>query len=194
MSRGGPFDEDIDNIRCAYGPVRVMFDPAALEKELQEVHDKIEAEKLLGPVEQLLIVPAEGDPAGLLAEGPCGSRPPMSVPNDVSGLWEVAFPTQAPEPGDALALIWDGKPLQAGCDHLARAANRPDKIITSWPRPSRPCVPWPSGLRLPWKSRWSLSEGRSPEEKSDGFGAEGLSCACCDSSRALHALLRACRR
>lgn len=77
----------------------------------------------MSKVHAVLLVPHEGDPHGLLKEGPFGARPPMVV--RVRGRWinpwvrpsdadrtiltewaidEIALPT-------ALVLAWDGKPV-----------------------------------------------------------------------------------
>lgn len=90
----------------------------------------------MSKVHAVLLVPAEGDPHGLLAEGPCGARPPMvvkvgdrwynpwlslhrGVPNEqevrptdpyvVHRLTEWAIDA-IPLP-TALVLAWDGKPV-----------------------------------------------------------------------------------
>ena len=78
-------------------------------------------------IQGILLVPAEGDPYGLLADGPCGARPPMAGKHD--GYWYeyesdgalglvVEQPDghwDSPEPdARALALAWAGEPVAEG--------------------------------------------------------------------------------
>ena len=70
----------------------------------------------------ILLVPAEGDPHGLLAEGPCGARPPMAwLRGRRDGIWRPApwFPDER-EPLWALVLAWDGQPVAEGMDRATR--------------------------------------------------------------------------
>ena len=74
----------------------------------------------MSKVHAVLLVPAEGDPHGLLREGPCGARPPMAF------LWRAVGRWLAMSPGDetiaprALVLAWGGEPVAEGLDRLAR--------------------------------------------------------------------------
>ena len=66
-------------------------------------------------IKAILLVPSEGDPHGLLREGPCGARPPMAVEGSES--WSAC--PWYPECGAiraSLVLAWDGKPVREGCD------------------------------------------------------------------------------
>jgi len=86
-------------------------------------------------IHAILIVPAEGDPHNLLAEGPCGARPPVLGEVEIAharsgdaGLdsehWALAvlgwrpFPwvytTEYPECRRGLVLALDGAPLRRG--------------------------------------------------------------------------------
>lgn len=78
----------------------------------------------------VLLVPAEGDPLGLLAEGPCGARPPVAhryglprlmLAPDARVRWLGAHERIRGVPAErALVLAWDGKPVVEGIDRLAR--------------------------------------------------------------------------
>ena len=80
-------------------------------------------------VHAILLVPAEGDPLGLLAEGPCGARPPVAWNGHNNGAPDVWWPHPG-TPGtaryDTLALVlaWDGKPVPEGLDRLERCSGR----------------------------------------------------------------------
>ncbi len=101
----------------------------------------------------ILLIPTEGDPHGLLREGPCGARPPVvqrvehrhQSTEDVrgciecDGAWPCAFAGElagAPYwshhgsgwPTRALVLAWDGEPVAEGC---LRVGWR-DSIFTFW--------------------------------------------------------------
>lgn len=86
----------------------------------------------------VLLVPAEGDPLGLLREGPCGARPPIAehVAEDMHGKGckrtrEWFAPPQrtccsmaglsmlAPH-RRALVLAWDGEVVPEGCFRASR--------------------------------------------------------------------------
>jgi hypothetical protein len=82
----------------------------------------------------ILLIPAEGDPKGLLAGGPCGARPPLAGRH--AGHWyeyeedgALALAVQGDdghwaEPAcDAVALVlaWNGEPVAAGVDRAWRA-------------------------------------------------------------------------
>ena len=69
-------------------------------------------------IRAILLVPEEGDPHGLLREGPCGARPPRLWPDAVErgkwGDWGSATHTAT----CALVLAYDGKVVQEGCWRL----------------------------------------------------------------------------
>ena len=65
----------------------------------------------MSKIHAVLLVPEPNDPHGLLAEGPCGARPPIAyIPNRgwkwTEGPCAEEFPT-----GRALVLAWDGEPV-----------------------------------------------------------------------------------
>jgi hypothetical protein len=66
----------------------------------------------------ILIVPTEGDPMGLLAEGPCGLRPSL-VWKKNDGSWspgrECYILTEDHVDEGALVLAWDNKPVASAC-------------------------------------------------------------------------------
>lgn len=76
----------------------------------------------------VLVVPVEGDPAGLLAEGKCGARPPTAYhhPGSIDVIpAPVWLPMHvSPRPGDALVLAWAGKVVPEGRDRAARTLAR----------------------------------------------------------------------
>ena len=67
-------------------------------------------------IKAILLVPAEGDPHGLLKEGPCGARPPMAY--WYKGAWApcTARAAHSHDKRRALVLAWDGKTVREGCD------------------------------------------------------------------------------
>ena len=94
----------------------------------------------------ILLIPTEGDPHGLLREGPCGARPPVvqrvehrhQSTEDVrgciecDGAWPCAFAGElagAPYwshhgsgwPTRALVLAWDGEPVAEVQPYIERA-------------------------------------------------------------------------
>ena len=78
-------------------------------------------------INAVLLVPADGDPNGLLREGPCGGRPPTAyttwVDGKSDGQWRANDDSMDIEPGDALVLAWDGEPVAEGLDRLYRALH-----------------------------------------------------------------------
>lgn len=69
----------------------------------------------------VILVPAAGDPLGLLREGPCGARPPTAcraVPGEGWLPWCGDRVTCA----RALVLAWDGEPVAEGLDRAQRTA------------------------------------------------------------------------
>ena len=63
----------------------------------------------------ILLVPAEGDPRGLLKEGPCGARPPMAYWYKRAWAPCTAKSAHSHDKRRALVLAWDGKPVREGC-------------------------------------------------------------------------------
>ena len=80
-------------------------------------------------IKGILLVPEEGDLHDLLAEGPCGARPPWAarcatcqrwVGGDGEGLTCHCFP--GPAIPNALVLAWDGEPVWQGIDAVNRVS------------------------------------------------------------------------
>jgi hypothetical protein len=79
-------------------------------------------------IHAVLLIPEDGDPLGLLAEGPCGARPPMAWQCTCSPRWRPCSPNKYScadchsqgFPGRALPLVWDGEPAAEGMDRLGR--------------------------------------------------------------------------
>ena len=86
-------------------------------------------------VQAVLLIPAAGDPHGLLREGPCGARPPMVYEgwegDPLRSWWTTAsatanasarfYPSRAHR--RALVLAWDGEPVAEGLGRLRRAGK-----------------------------------------------------------------------
>ena len=81
----------------------------------------------MAEITTILLVPAEGDPKGLLAEGLWGARPPVAV--RAGGKW-VPITQVVCQPWSmfnwedgsrALVLAYDGKPVPEGLDRVLRA-------------------------------------------------------------------------
>lgn len=77
----------------------------------------------------VLLVPAAGDPLGLLAEGPCGARPPRAAldwRDHGHRRWrDASDPRYDWPPGTPLALVlaWDGEVVPEGVDRLYRSVD-----------------------------------------------------------------------
>jgi len=79
-------------------------------------------------IRAVLLVPEEGDPYGLLREGPCGARPPIAVDFGSPVGWLGGIH----KPGGflrvlrrALVLAWDGEVVPEGMDRMVRALGWP---------------------------------------------------------------------
>lgn len=88
-------------------------------------------------IDTILLVPADGDPHGLLADGACGARPPALTGyacNDATHgrWWPENAEREAPVCPEcsarkrwcdvtALVLAYRGKPVAEGCDRANRA-------------------------------------------------------------------------
>jgi hypothetical protein len=71
-------------------------------------------------IRHVLLIPAPGDPGGLLAEPVCGGRPPTAW--EWNGDWrEDAYSGPALPHEEALVLVWDGAVVPEGCDRACRA-------------------------------------------------------------------------
>jgi len=71
-------------------------------------------------IRAILLIPADGDPHGLLAAGPCGARPPVMWNGRVNGgadVWQPhpGTPGTARYDLQALVLAWDGEVVPVGC-------------------------------------------------------------------------------
>jgi hypothetical protein len=78
----------------------------------------------------VLVIPAEGDPGGLLREGPCGARPPTvcrrRYEDNEAESWRPFLPDLAPKRTGwrterALVLAWGGDVVAEGRNSAARA-------------------------------------------------------------------------
>ena len=68
----------------------------------------------------VLLVPAAGDPFGLLAPGKCGAMPPLAAWYTGLGRWEILC---VPVEKRALVLAWDSAVVVEGVDRIVRALN-----------------------------------------------------------------------
>ena len=92
----------------------------------------------MSKIHAVLLVPEEGDPHGLLREGPCGARPPMAWQNAECRWFPLPHLSYDAallglEWQRALVLAWDGEPVVEGLDRLSRATGyedhwRPDNL------------------------------------------------------------------
>lgn len=93
----------------------------------------------------VLLVPAEGDPHGLLADGPCGARPPVArwrLCDDCGGWWGEGISeyfcgacgkrTDRKHNRSALVLAWEGKAVWLGLSQLAEAAGFSTDLMGLW--------------------------------------------------------------
>jgi hypothetical protein len=79
----------------------------------------------MSEIKAVLLVPEEGDPHGLLKDGPCGARPPTAwMLTRESGRWYPGWAEDAQPYGvwqSALVLAWDGKPVAEAQPYIERA-------------------------------------------------------------------------
>ena len=80
----------------------------------------------------VLLVPTEGDPHGLLKEGPCGARPPTASYAERSPIFGTRWTDGLHRSGwhrkHALVLAWKGEVVPEGLDRAYRAAgDRPER-------------------------------------------------------------------
>mgnify|MGYP003663702444 CR=1 FL=1 len=88
----------------------------------------------MSKIKAILLVPAEGDPHGLLREGPCGARPPMAY--WYKGAWApcTAKAAHSHDKRRALVLAWDGVHLGTRLDD-SDALTDPDlpgTLLLGW--------------------------------------------------------------
>lgn len=79
----------------------------------------------MSKIHAVLLVPpkGDGDPHGLLVEGPCGARPPTAYIPNRGWKWREGpcaeeFPIRR-----GLVLAWEGKPVPEGLERSVRAAK-----------------------------------------------------------------------
>jgi len=87
----------------------------------------------------VLLIPADDDPHGLLAGGPCRGRPPCVSRCTVCGTWGTwlalcdsclsELKMSIDDPQDALVLAWEGERSVGGQWTLIRAAVGVQKIV-----------------------------------------------------------------
>ena len=93
----------------------------------------------MSEIKHILLIPTEGDPHGLLKEGPCGARPPMAWYCDDYQAWEqwhrgmdhaepCAWAAMVKRARCALVLAWDGKPARVGIYIAGIALGRLDVV------------------------------------------------------------------
>jgi len=98
-------------------------------------------------VRAVLLVPAEGDPLKLLADNPCGGRPPAAVEWDITRLesyfsrpaggwcWlpgSTMVPGYPPHRRHALVLAWDGELVAEGIDRASRRSPGHHGWVVEW--------------------------------------------------------------
>jgi hypothetical protein len=97
----------------------------------------------MSEIKHILLVPAEGDPHGLLKEGPCGARPPMArkfgLPRLMHTSNEFADPTYNGEKCVACGQPWP-------CDTPGEVEQVADEKWVPWPH----AVSSPCALVLAW--------------------------------------------
>ncbi len=81
----------------------------------------------MGSVRGVLVVPADGDPGGLLRCGVCATGAPATA-SLVDGVWLPAL--RCDEAGTALPLWWDGTLVPEGWDRLRRVLARLGRAST----------------------------------------------------------------
>jgi hypothetical protein len=74
----------------------------------------------MSEIQAVLLIPAEGDPHGLLAEGPCGARPPLAWRLGQGPRW-TSYAGQTAGTCPALVLAWNGKPVAEVQPYIERA-------------------------------------------------------------------------
>jgi hypothetical protein len=83
----------------------------------------------MNKVHAVLLAPKEG--SDLLAEGPCGAKPPMA--HFYQEAWKPGLhPWSIPH---ALVLAWEGEVVTEGMDRLYRCLGANPEARTVWPSP-----------------------------------------------------------
>lgn len=111
-------------------------------------------------ISTILLVPADGDPHGLLADGVCGARPPLMV-SSCGGAWTPE--EDCPNGYDTMAIVlaYHGKPVLEGCNRVLAsiADGEPGIDRHGFPKPLVAFVNGGFGLtfgregRLTWNAR-----------------------------------------
>ena len=91
---------------------------------------------MMSETKGVLLVPADSDPLGLLAEGPCGARPPAACWDgdrwrswaDNSWWWPLVPDRRA------LVLAWEGEPVAEGMAALGQAWGFTPTALPWWVR------------------------------------------------------------
>lgn len=115
-------------------------------------------------IDSILLVPADGDPHGLLADGVCGARVPWAYHEHVAGgvhQWTMATARSIRQPRAALVLAYQGKPVAEGCYRVLDtiAASEPGTDRHGFPKPLVAFVNGGFGLtfgregRMTWNAR-----------------------------------------
>ena len=86
----------------------------------------------------MLVVPAKGDPGGLLARGACSSAPPICSRSWHEDHWVSRWVEW--ESDEALPLWWDGALVPEGWDRLVRAQRRASDSGPLYP--PEPAMAW----------------------------------------------------
>lgn len=89
----------------------------------------------MSEIKIILLLPAEGDPHGLLAEGPCGARPPsaslfLGPPRNRWCPWDAEHADGAD--GHALVLAYEGYCLTLGIAQLANETGFGTELVGLW--------------------------------------------------------------
>lgn len=83
----------------------------------------------------ILLIPAVGDPFGLLKPGKCGATMPTACVHPGGSRWAIAG-THKKGDGSLVGLVlaWDGEPVPEGCDRAVRVYNAipVDTAVRMW--------------------------------------------------------------
>lgn len=101
----------------------------------------------------VLLIPEEGDPHGLLIDGPCGARSPVAIAYRIGARMWIALHEPWKTRHErvwlrALVLAWDGEPVTEGMDRLRRAIWRGNPSTGLWVGISDPDLTLAQVLRL----------------------------------------------
>ena len=113
----------------------------------------------------ILLIPAPGDPCGLLAPGKCGAMSPTRwspTGENPDMRWSgsrYCLPDWSPDPSskEALVLAWEGESVAEGCDRAARCLATRMGL-----NPIEGTLWRTGGLRDP---NWTLQVGSQPVDR-----------------------------